>query len=362
MRNSILYLLLLTAPFLWTTLATGQENALKIHVPEGYAIVGIPQDDHQPMLFGGPVDAAVRCICNEGRGCHPWVYDDGKNIQEGCIMIGCSSCSQQIIVWQNEDSILLNDATIVHLKAGVQFVSSIDEMPSQPVTPAMLQLDTVIQALRNLYAPFSWLPDSALFLSSRNDPLVWGLVVINLFGKWAVIPYPIDEIKKPYLALKAMGASGEEGCQCACYDDNGTGCAGNCNTIPIPFGPDIYYCDASGCLDCSLSMEHIEAIHSDQYETQIRLIRMSQVGERTYDLTVEITSNTAGTATLAVASLRHYPILAYLHQEEIRLKPNKPLTKTLRIQQPEGPPAPFAVIVSDGIGKIYATKLILGIQ
>ncbi len=333
-----------------------QTKTIVFEVPEGHAVVGISQDDAKPILIGGPVRASVKCICEEGDGCHPWIVRDDNNVEEGCLLFGCKRCTKEIIVFQAEGKeVILKNATIINLRAGVKIVGDINEIPKQPITGPMLELDTVINSIKQLYGGISWIPDSMLRNWINNDNLAWGKIVINVFGKWAVISYPLGFLDSPYIAIKEGGGGN---CVCRCDNPGSTGCSGECSCKWIPFVGTVCWCEAYGCPSCGLSMEKLEYVDPSQTKTKIEVLNVKHLGNGKYNITLQITSNISGTATLAVTDLTLQPEgWRYLHRESITLRKNNPIKKDLIVSIPDNTNI-ITIGISDGVGKIYSTRIV----
>lgn len=332
-----------------------KQSTLETDVPEGYAVVGVPQGEDKPILIGGPVKATVKCICTEGDGCHPWIRKDDDIIQEGCVILECTQCSKEIIVsFPSGEETTLTKATIINLKRGIKIVKDTNEIPEQPVNPIMLELDTVINSLRQYYSGLSWIPDSIHQNWVESDTLGWTMVVFNIFGKWALISHPLGFIDSPYLAVK-MGGGNK--CACSCGSPKASGCS-ECRCTWLPEVGKICWCDASGCPECGLSMKQIEYVDPSEMKTKLDTLKVQRIEDHTYKISLRVTSSVSGSATLAIYDTDlQQSGWKVLYTEQITLEKNKPVTKDIVLTVPKGT-SPIIIAVSDGIGKIYDSELI----
>ncbi|NPA35143.1 MAG: hypothetical protein GXO48_09475, partial [Chlorobi bacterium] len=135
-------------------------------------------------------------------------------------------------------------------------------------------------------------------------------------------------------------------------------CSGECPCKWIPFVGEICWCDAYGCSSCGLSMEQIEYVDPSLAQTKVEVLNVKNLGNGTYSISLQITSNVSGTATLAITDLTLQSNgWQYLYKETITLKRNSPVRRDLVVTIPDNTSI-ITIGVSDGVGKIYSTRIV----
>lgn len=209
-------------------------NTLHFDLPEGYAIVGLSEDNTFFQMNGG--NGSVTCTCLSGSsGCSP--VKRGK--EYACVMTSCNNCEKST----SSGGRRFKQMIIVKLEEGSDFL--LDEPADLDgrllLPPEFLEYELFANDLKEINR---MIEEVKIQYQEEGKDLTKTQISFYQFSGYIIpleMPYEADT-RSPY--IQNWGTSGSATCSC----NKG---AGDCPKKNL-FGTAVY-CDASNCQSCTMS-------------------------------------------------------------------------------------------------------------